>query len=87
MRLMALSGQVPSTSSSELDQIVRDLDRVATADRDVALVVAAEELRGERVTATVALACGADLELHDFTSQRSGSVLSDIIAPPPRSNS
>ena len=42
----------------ELAHVLRDLDRVAAADRHVALVVAAQQLRGERVTAPVALACG-----------------------------
>src|SRR5947209_4706981 len=59
----------------ELAHILRDLDRIPAGDRHVTLVVTAEQLRGEGVTAPMPLACGTDLQLHDFTSQRSGSVL------------
>ena len=82
---MALSGQVPASSIGEFALIVRDLDRIAAADRHEPLVVGLEILRGERVAASVALACGRDLQLHEPTSQRSGSVSRAIIAPPPRS--
>src|SRR5205807_6910904 len=71
----------------QLAQILWKLDRLAS-DRDVALLVVAEDLWRELVTASVTHAdVGVDAQLHVPASQTSGRSSSVIIDPPPRSTS
>src|SRR4051812_45014003 len=80
-------GAGPFGLFGQVDHVCRDVDRVLAPDRDVALVVVAQKIGRDLVTASVTGALGGvDLQLHDDSSQRNGSLFSDIIAPPPRSN-